>query len=113
MMPENYLALETAIKAIGIPCAENDWNTRPKGDYITYGLEFEADADYADNRKVSRAWAGSIDFYSSQKRGGNVPAQIEAILTEHCDGCWALETPGKWDREINMFRFEWSFEVLG
>ena len=112
-MSEDYLALEAALKAIGIPCAENGWTTRPKSDYITYALEFEADADHGDNRKVARAWEGSIDLYCSDKRGGGYPSQIEAVLAEHCDGCWQMETCGRWERETGLFHFEWSFEVLG
>lgn len=110
-MPEDYLALETALKAIGIPCAENGWTTRPKSDYITYALEFEVDSLDGDNRKCERAWEGSIDFYSGDKRGGGVVEQIEAALAEYCESCWRTETNGKWEKETGLFHFEWSFQV--
>lgn len=111
-MPKDYEALAEDLHAIGIPCAENDWTTRPTGSYITYALEFEADADHGDNRKVARVWEGSVDLFAENKRGGGYAEQIEAALAEHCDGSWNCETPGRWDRETGLFHFEWSFQVM-
>lgn len=118
-MPEDYLQLEAMLKAVGLPCAENAWNTRPTGAYITYALEFEVGADYGDNRKVARAWAGSVDLYAEKKRGGTdqrgagYVQLIEAALTECCGGRWQMETKGTWERETGLFHYEWSFEVGG
>ena len=112
-MPEDFEALAEDLRAIGIPCAENEWNTRPKGEYITYALEFEPDADYGDNRKIARAWEGSIDLYAADKRGGGHVTAIEAALSEHCESCWSMYTRGKWDRESGLFHFEWVFQVEG
>lgn len=111
-MPQDYEALAEDLKAIGLPCAENAWTTRPAGNYITYALEFEADADNGDNRKTARAWEGSIDLYAADKRGGGYAGLIEAALAEHCDCSWNCETPGRWDQETGLFHFEWSFQVL-
>ena len=110
-MPEDYEALAEDLKAIGLPCAENTWTTRPVGSYITYALEFEADAFYGDNRKVARAWEGSVDLYSKDKRGGDARAAIEAALEKNCEGAWGCETRGRWDRETGLFHFEWAFQV--
>jgi len=112
-MPEDYMNLAEALQEIGLPCAENAWNTRPKGSYITYALEFEADADYGDNLKIGRAWEGSIDLFATSKRGDGYPAQIEAALNANCDGCWRCERHGTWEQETGLFHFEWVFQVEG
>lgn len=112
-MPAEYEALETALKEIGIPCAENEWTTRPTGCYITYALEFEADADYGDNQKAARAWEGSVDLWATEKRGNGYVQDIEEALTDCFEGCWMCETKGRYDRESGLFHFEWSFQVEG
>ncbi|MBR2853428.1 MAG: hypothetical protein IKE81_03795 [Clostridia bacterium] len=110
-MHETYNALAEDLKAIGIPCAENDWNTRPRAPYITYALEFPAETLYADDQKVLEAWEGSIDLYATGKYGSGYAEMIEAALNRHCDGCWRRETNGRWDRETNEFHFEWVFQT--
>lgn len=110
MKPTSYAALETALQAIGIPCAENEWNTRPTGDYITYALEFEADADYGDDRKVARAWEGSVDFWGSEKWSATAD-RIEEALEECCSGLWRCNIRGAWERETGLFRWEWVFQT--
>lgn len=114
MTPESYLALEAALKAIGIPCAENGWTTRPAEEFLTYALEYEADADHADNRKTVRSWEGSIDYYSRAKRGDpDVTAAIEGALDACCEACWRCETRGRWEPETDLFHFEWVFQCEG
>ena len=110
MKPVSYAALETALNAIGIPCAENGWNTRPTGKYITYALEFEAGADYGDDRKVARAWEGSVDFWS-QEKWDEVADQVEAALEDCCSGLWRCSIRGDWDRATGLFRWEWIFQA--
>lgn len=110
-MPKDYEALAEDLKAIGIPCAEDAWNTRPTGSYITYELEFEVDADRGDNRKVARAWEGSVDLFA-KKGGEGYPERIEAALEERCEGAWMCETPGRWDKETGLFHYEWSFQTM-
>ena len=110
-MPRDYDALAEDLKAIGIPSPENAWNTRPTGDYITYALEYEAGADYGDNRKIARAWEGSIDLYSTDKSGGGYVEDIERALEANCESCWWMNTSGSWERETGLFHFEWVFQV--
>lgn len=110
-MPQDYEALAEDLKAIGLPCAENAWTTRPAGNYITYALEFEADALNGDDRKVARAWEGSVDLYATEKHGGGYFEAVEAALEENCGAAWRCETFGRWDRESGLFHFEWVFQV--
>ena len=112
-MPAEYEALAAALKEIGIPCAENEWTTRPTGCYITYALEFEADADHGDDLKTARAWEGSVDLWATEKRGNGYVREIETALTDSCGGSWMCETKGRYDRESGLFHFEWSFQTGG
>ena len=121
-MPEEYTALVTALKALTqgeapntatLPMAEDDWNTRP--DTVSYGtvrLDFEVDALTGDNRKVATAYEGSVDLYSLQRDGAGWVQLITDALTEYCDGCWSLNHH-TYERETNLFHWEWAFQVEG
>ena len=124
-MPEEYLALVTAMKSLtqesavtsepakGLPVAEERWNTRP--DVDSYGeiqLEFEADSLDGDNRKKNRAYEGSMDLYSYKKSGDGWVPLIEEVLTEHCDSCWRLDYHTH-ERETGLYRWEWVFQIEG
>ena len=124
-MPEEYLALVTAMKSLtqesavtsepakGLPVAEERWNTRP--DVDSYGeiqFEFEADSLDGDNRKKNRAYEGSMDLYSYKKSGDGWVQLIEEVLTEHCDSCWRLEYHTH-ERETGLYRWEWVFQIEG
>lgn len=117
-MPEEYEALVAAMKAITkenvtLPVAEYDWNTRPNADsYGTIALEFEADALEGDNIKQVRAFEGSVDLWSHQKRGGGWISLIEAVLEEHCESAWTLNYHA-YERETGLFHWEWSFQIEG
>lgn len=108
-MPEDYTALVDALKASGIPFAEYDWQTRPTGDYGTVSLDFEAGADHGDDRKVARAWSGSVDLFMHGRDAAKI-ATVETILGEHCFGCWMCESI-QHERETGLIHYEWSFEV--
>ena len=124
-MPEEYLALVTAMKSLtqesavtsepakGLPVAEERWNTRP--DVDSYGeiqFEFEAGSLDGDNRKKNRAYEGSMDLYSYKKSGDGWVPLIEEVLTEHCDSCWRLEYHTH-ERETREYRGAWVFQIEG
>lgn len=121
-MPEEYTSLVTDLKAlkqgespnvISLPMAENDWNTRP--DSESYGivhLDFEVSALYGDNLKTNIAYEGSVDLYSKSKNGGGWVPLITGTLTDHCEGCWSLNSH-QYERETGLFHWEWSFQVEG
>ena len=122
-MPEEYLALVTAMKSLtqesavtsepdrGLPVAEDGWNTRPnKTSYGEIQLEFEASALAGDNRKIARAYEGSVDLYSQKRNGEGWPAVIEEVLEEHCGNCWQLNNHVQ-ESETGLFHWEWSFQV--
>jgi hypothetical protein len=121
-MPTEYESLVTAMKAltqgeepntVTLPVAEYDWKTRPNADsYGTIALEFEADALEGDNIKQVRAFEGSVDLWSHQKRGSGWIALIEAVLTEHCESAWTLNYHA-YERETGLFHWEWSFQIEG
>lgn len=124
-MPEEYLALVTAMKSLtqesavtsepdrGLPVAEDHWNTRPdKDSYGEIQLEFEADSLAGDNLKRERAFEGSMDLYSQKRNGEGWPALIEQVLTEHCESCWRLNYH-TFETETKLFRWEWVFQIEG
>lgn len=110
MKPASYLALEAELQAIGIPCAEKGWTTRPADEYITYDLEFEAGSDAGDGRKTARAWEGSVDYFSRDKNS-SVVDEIETALEKTTGSCWRCEQNGAWERATGLFRWEWVFQV--
>ena len=119
-MPEEYTSLVTALKAltqgespntVTLPMAEDEWNTRP--DTVSYGtvrLDFEVDALRGDNVKQATAYEGSVDLYSLQRSGAGWVALITAALTDHCEGCWSLNSH-QYERETGLFHWEWAFQV--
>ena len=121
-MPEEYTKLVEALKAltqgespnlVRLPMAEGEWNTRP--DTVSYGivqLDFEADALRGNNTKVCTAYEGSVDLFSLQRSGAGWVELITETLTEHCEGCWSLNSH-QYERETGLFHWEWVFQVEG
>lgn len=121
-MPEEYTTLVTALKSLSqgerpnqvlLPMAENGWDTRPET--VSYGivsLDFEVDALHGDNVKVAMAYEGSVDLYSLQKDGAGWVPLITGTLTDHCEGCWSLNSH-QYERDTGLFHWEWAFQVEG
>ena len=121
-MPTEYENLVMAMKAltkgeepatVTLPVAENDWRTRP--DTESYGiitLDYEADALHGDNLKQAEAYEGSVDLFSYKKDGDGWPALIRQTLTDHCEGCWNMNSFQR-ERGNNVFHWEWIFQVEG
>ena len=120
---DNITALVSAMKSltkgeepntVTLPVAEDGWNTRPDTDSygIIYPIEFEADALSGDDVKLAAANEGSFDLYSRKKDGDGWIPLIERVLTEHCEGCWRMDYHTK-ERETNLFRWEWVFQIEG
>ena len=123
-MPEEYLALVAAMKAltkeattseqaVTLKVAEDGWDTRPDAEsYGIISLEFEAGHMDGDNRKQHRAYEGSIDLYSRNKHGNGWVQLIEQVLTEHCDSTWSMNRPG-YESNTKLYHFEWIFQIEG
>ena len=122
-MPTEYTNLVTALKGltqgtapdpvITLPMAENEWNTRPDSDsYGIVALDFEADALYGDNLKRITAYEGSIDLFSRKKDGDGWVELIAQTLIDYCEGAWSLNSH-MYERENNIFHWEWVFQVEG
>lgn len=124
-MLEKYTALVTAMKSLtqessvtsepdlGLPVAEDGWNTRPdKDSYGEIYLEFEAGSLDGDNRKKDRAFEGSVHLFSRKRDGEGWPVLIEQTMTEYCDSCWRLDYHTH-ETETNLFHWEWVYQVEG
>ena len=121
-MPDEYTSLVAAMKTltqgetpntVTLLMAEDGWNTRPDADsYGFIALEFEPDALGGDNRKMIRAYEGSVDLYSRKRNGDGWIRLIEDALTEYCGGCWSLNHHAH-ERETGLFHWEWVFQVEG
>lgn len=115
-MPDRYTSLVTALKAltqsnVTLPMAEDEWNTRP--DTVSYGivsLDFEAGQLHADGGKADTAYEGSVDLFSKARNGAGWVPLITGKLTEHCEGCWILNSHS-YERDTGLFHWEWVFEV--
>ena len=110
-MPEEYLQLVNALKGLALPMAEDGWETRP--DVTSYGvvaMDFETLALYGDDRKVATAYEGSVDLFSRNKHGAGWVEEITGILTEHCGGCWSLNSH-QHERDTGLFHWEWTFQI--
>ena len=76
---DDYADLVNAMKAltqgegsatVTLPMAEDEWETRPDtSSYGTIRLDFEVDPLNGDDRKVSRAYEGSVDLFSRNRNG--------------------------------------------
>ena len=124
-MPEAYLALVEAIKALtqgngttsepekSLPVKEDECRTRP--DVDSYGiikLDFEADSLDGDNVKHIRSYEGTVDLYSRKKYGDGWIPLIEQLLTDHCECSWRLDYH-TYETETREYRWEWVFQVEG
>ena len=116
----SYDSLVSALKAltqgeepntVTLPMAENEWKPRPEAEsYGIVGLDFETDALRGDDRKADTAFEGSVDLFSHAKSGAGWVPLITGKLTEHCGGCWSLNSH-VYERETGLFHWEWTFEV--
>ena len=101
----------TKLKATKIPFAEYAWDKRPDGDFGVVALEFEADSLTGDDKKVARAWEGSVDLYTKGRNTTKV-ALVEGVLAEVCEGCWALSSI-QYENDTGFIHHEWVFQVEG
>ena len=124
-MPEEYESLLAEMKALTqdpavtseppviLPVEEDGWDTRPSTEsYGEISFEFEAGSMAGDNKKLHRAFEGSIDLYSKKRDGAGWVQLIEQTLTKHCGANWNLNYHG-YERETALSHWEWAFQVEG
>ena len=119
---DDYASLVTAMKAltqgegndtITLPMAEDEWETRPEANsYGTIRLDFEVDPLNGDDKKVCRAFEGSVDLFSRSRNGDGWIEEIETTLAAYCDSAWQLNLRA-YEHETRLFHWEWSFQVEG
>ena len=122
-MPDEYTALVTAMKALTqpsgvtsepdrvLPVAEDEFYTRP--DTVSYGLislDFEASNLDGDDGKQDTSYSGSVDLFSLVRNGAGWVELITRTLKEHCGPSWSLNLHS-YERETQMFHWEWTFEL--
>lgn len=119
---DDYADLVNAMKAltqgegsatVTLPMAEYEWNTRPESSsYGTIRIDFEVDPLNGDDRKVCRAFEGSVDLYSRSRNGEGWTQEIETTLAAYCDSAWMLNI-STYENDTRLFHWEWSFQVEG
>ena len=108
-----YTDLVTALKTLTIPVAENGWTSRPQvNTYAVVRLDLEAGAFDGNDKKLDRAFQGSVDLFSFSKDGDGQVSEIEAKLDANCGPCWKLNSR-QWEEETRLRHWEWIFEVDG
>lgn len=98
-------------ESITLPMAEDEWYTRP--DAISYGvvsIDFEADALNGDSLKKDIVYEGSVDLFSLARGGAGWIPLIKAVLEEFCGPSWSLNSHS-YERDTNLFHWEWTFEI--
>ena len=93
----------------GVQFTEYEWKTRPDGNFGTVQLDFEADDSEGDDRKVDRAWEGSVDLYTHGKEMMTVAA-VETVLESVCEGSWYLNSE-QYERDTGLIHREFVFQI--
>ena len=93
----------------GVAFAEYEWKTRPKGNFGTVQLDFEAEDDNGDDTKQDRAWEGSVDLYTYGKEM-MIVAAVETALESVCGGSWYLNSE-QYERETGLIHREFVFQI--
>lgn len=110
-MPQEYENLVKALQETGIPFAEYGWSPSPESDYGIVSLEFEPDSLDGDDRKLIRAWEGSVDVYFRDIRRRSALAElIEDVLKDKCDASWRAES-FQHESNTGLFHKEWVFQI--
>lgn len=93
----------------GVQFTEYEWKTRPAGNHGTVQLDFEAADDNGDDRKVDRAWEGSVDLFTHGK-AMLIVAAVETVLENVCSGSWYLNSE-QFERETQLVHREFVFQI--
>lgn len=98
------------LKAIqNVQFTEYEWKTRPSGNFGTVQLDFEAADDNGDDRKVDRAWEGSVDLFTYGKEM-LIVAAVESALEEVCSGSWYLNSE-QYEQKTGLVHREFVFQI--
>ena len=102
--------LVQALQAItNVSFAEYEWKTRPKGNFGTVQLDFEAEDDNGDDMKQDRAWEGSVHLFTDGKEM-LIVAAVESALEDICEGSWYLNSE-QYERETGLIHREFVFQI--
>ena len=93
----------------GVQLTEYEGKTRPAGNHGTVQLDFEAADDNGDDRKVDRAWEGSVDLFTHGKEM-LIVAAVESALEAVCEGAWELNSE-QYERETGLIHREFVFQL--
>lgn len=105
-----YDELVRLLKAIpGVQFAEEEWKTRPPGNFGTVTLDFEPDQNDGDDRKLQRCWEGSVDLFTHGK-AMVIVAAVESALAEVCGPSWHLNSR-QYERETGLLHREFVFHI--
>ena len=105
-----YDALVTALKALtGISFTEDGWATRPHGDFGSVQIDFEAKADRGDDRKIDRAFEGSVDLFLHKPNRTKLHA-VETALENNVGSSWQMNSR-QYETDTGLTHYEWVFQI--
>ena len=105
-----YDELVRQLQAIqGVQFEEYEWKTRPKGNYGTIQLDFEAEDDDGDDCYQDRAWEGSVHLFMHGKEM-MIVAAVESALESVCGGSWYLNSE-QYERDAGLIHREFVFQI--
>ena len=105
-----YDELVRELQAInGVQFTEYEWRTRPKGNFGTVQLDFEAADDEGDDCHQDRAWEGSVDLFTHGKEM-QIVAAVEGVLENVCGASWYLNSE-QYEHETGLIHREFVFQL--
>lgn len=104
-----YETMAAALKATGLPFAEDGWDEKPAPPYGVYAIDNGAAALWAGDRRREHASQGTVDLFTPVGRGRVRRSVIEDALDEAGVSYWFNSQ--QYERDTRLMHYEWIFEV--
>ena len=104
-----YDAMAAALKATGIPFAEDGWDTHPPAPWGVYAIDGEGETLHGDDRHELPVSTGTVDLFVLGS-GRALRRQVEAALA--LSGVWWSRNSRQYEDSTHLTHYEWVFEVI-
>ena len=111
-MQTPYEALVAALKATGIPFAEDGWGVAPRGQaYGVVAIEMQFDSAWADGRMQEQGVEGSVDLFTPTV-GIAEARQVQSALDSVEGVSWRFNSR-QFEDDTRLAHWEWIWRVVG
>ncbi len=104
-----YETMINALKATGLPFAEDGWDEKPAPPYGVYAIDGGAGALWAGDHRQEHASQGTVDLYTPTGKGRIKKSVIENALDEA--GVSYYYNSEQYERDTRLMHYEWVFTV--